>query len=553
MPNDIELARSAKLSPIAQIAQRAGLKRSELIPYGAHKAKISEKAFKRLENAPQGKLVLVTAISPTPAGEGKTTTTVGLADAFNLLGYKTVLALREPSLGPVFGVKGGAAGGGHAQVLPMDDINLHFTGDIAAVTAANNLLCAMADNHVYQGNAPELSRITFRRVLDMNDRALREMEIGLGGKTNGIPRSEGFMITAASEVMATLCLARDLPDLKERLGDIIAGYTSEGRPVTSRDLKADGAMALLLKDAILPNAVQTMGGSLCLMHGGPFANIAHGCNTLRATSLALRLGEIAVTEAGFGADLGAEKFFDIVCPAGGFSPSCAVIVASVRALKYNGGAPRESLKEENPAALEAGMSNLIAHVENIKKFGVPPVVALNRFSTDTPAELEAVKKACASKGVACALSEVYAKGGEGGTELAKEVLRALEAGSAFRTLYPHSLSLKEKTETIAKEIYGALAVKYSPKAESTLADAEKNGFGSLPVCVAKTQYSFSDDPTLLGRPRGFTLHISDAYVSAGAGFVVVQTGKILTMPGLPALPAACGMDIDEKGRISGLF
>jgi len=450
-------------------------------------------------------------------------------------------------------MKGGAAGGGKSQVVPMEDINLHFTGDIAAVTAANNLLCAMADNHVYQGNELGIDRIVIRRVLDSNDRNLREIQSGLGGPTNGIPRSDGFMITAASEIMAALCLSNDIIDLKNRLGKVIAGYTLGGQAVTARDLKADGAMALLLKDAVLPNAVQTLGGSLCLMHGGPFANIAHGCNSVRATSLALKLGEIAVTEAGFGADLGAEKFFDIKCRAAGFTPSCAVVVASVRALKYNGGLPKERLKEENLAALEKGMENLFGHIENIKKFGVTPVVALNYFGSDSDAELSTVKNACAAADVACAVSNVYEKGGSGGLELAKEVVRVLENAPRFAPLYPLSLTLKEKTEIIAKEIYGAGSVEYSSEAEQALAAAEKNGFGSLPVCVAKTQYSFSDDPTLLGRPKGFTLRVSQVRVSAGAGFVVVQTGKILTMPGLPKVPAACGMDIDATGKITGLF
>ena len=556
MLSDIEIARRADIRPITEIAAKVGITAEELVPYGKYKAKLPVELFDRVADRPDGKLILVTAITPTPAGEGKTTTTIGLGDALAILGKKTVLALREPSLGPVFGVKGGAAGGGYAQVIPMEDINLHFTGDIHAVTAANNLLCAMIDNHIHQGNALGIDprTVSFKRVLDINDRALRQTIVGLGGKTNGFAREDGFMISVASEVMAVLCLSADLDDLKARLARIVIGRKYDGSTVTAGELKADGAMAALLRDALDPNLVQTLGGVPTVMHGGPFANIAHGCNSVRATRLALKLGDYTVTEAGFGADLGAEKFFDIKCRAAGLRPDAAVIVASVRALKYSGGKPKDTLAIEDLDALKKGMANLGGHINNVKKYGVPVVVALNRFGSDTDAELKAVADYCASLGVRAELSEVFAKGGEGGIELAKAVIEAAESGKAdFAPIYPLELTLKEKINAVARNIYGADCAVFSALASKQLAELEADGFGNLPVCIAKTQYSFSDDPTLQGRPTGFELHVASARVSAGAGFVVVLTGDIMTMPGLPKVPAAENITVDGKGNISGLF
>ncbi len=556
MLSDIEIARRADIRPITEIAAKVGITADELVPYGKYKAKLPVELFERVADRPDGKLILVTAITPTPAGEGKTTTTIGLGDALAILGKKTVLALREPSLGPVFGVKGGAAGGGYAQVIPMEDINLHFTGDIHAVTAANNLLCAMIDNHIHQGNALGIDprTVSFKRVLDINDRALRQTIVGLGGKTNGFAREDGFMISVASEVMAVLCLSADLDDLKARLARIVIGRKYDGSTVTAGELKADGAMAALLRDALDPNLVQTLGGVPTVMHGGPFANIAHGCNSVRATRLALKLGDYTVTEAGFGADLGAEKFFDIKCRAAGLRPDAAVIVASVRALKYSGGKPKDTLAIEDLDALKKGMANLGGHINNVKKYGVPVVVALNRFGTDTDAELKAVADYCAELGVRAELSEVFAKGGEGGIELAKAVIEAAESGKAdFAPIYPLELTLKEKINAVARNIYGADCAVFSALASKQLAELEADGFGNLPVCIAKTQYSFSDDPTLQGRPTGFELHVASARVSAGAGFVVVLTGDIMTMPGLPKVPAAENITVDGKGNISGLF
>ena len=556
MLSDIEITRRADIRPITEIAAKVGITAEELVPYGKYKAKLPVELFERVADRPDGKLILVTAITPTPAGEGKTTTTIGLGDALAILGKKTVLALREPSLGPVFGVKGGAAGGGYAQVIPMEDINLHFTGDIHAVTAANNLLCAMIDNHIHQGNALGIDprTVSFKRVLDINDRALRQTIVGLGGKTNGFAREDGFMISVASEVMAVLCLSADLDDLKARLARIVIGRKYDGSTVTAGELKADGAMAALLRDALDPNLVQTLGGVPTVMHGGPFANIAHGCNSVRATRLALKLGDYTVTEAGFGADLGAEKFFDIKCRAAGLRPDAAVIVASVRALKYSGGKPKDTLAIEDLDALKKGMANLGGHINNVKKYGVPVVVALNRFGSDTDAELKAVADYCASLGVRAELSEVFAKGGEGGIELAKAVIEAAESGKAdFAPIYPLELTLKEKINAVARNIYGADCAVFSALASKQLAELEADGFGNLPVCIAKTQYSFSDDPTLQGRPTGFELHVASARVSAGAGFVVVLTGDIMTMPGLPKVPAAENITVDGKGNISGLF
>ncbi len=556
MKSDLAIAREAALAPITEIAERAGFLESEIEPYGKYKAKICGEAFARLAEEKDGKLILVTAVNPTPAGEGKTTTAVGLGDALSLIGKKTMIALREPSLGPVFGIKGGAAGGGYAQVVPMEDINLHFTGDIHAVTAANNLLCALIDNHIHQGNelGIDKDRVVFPRVLDMNDRALRSVTVGLGGEKNGVPRGDGFMISVASEVMAVLCLASDLADLKRRLGRIIVAYTTDGAPVTAAMLHADGAMTVLLKDALNPNLVQTLGKTPCLMHGGPFANIAHGCNSVRATRLALKVADYVVTEAGFGADLGAEKFMDIKCRLAGLKPDAVVLVASVRALKYNGGVPRESLKTPDPQALRRGLPNLAAHIENMKRFGVPVVVAVNRFETDSDAELNAVAEECRRLGAACALNEVFAKGGMGGIALAETLCGVLDSEpSRYKPLYESALPLREKIETLAREIYGAGSVEYSPEAAQKLDEAERMGFGGLPVCVAKTQYSLSDDPTLLCRPAGFALHVRNIRVCAGAGFVVVLTGDVMTMPGLPKLPAANSIDIDENGQVVGLF
>ena len=556
MLSDIEIAQNCTMLPIGKVAEKAGLLEDELEYYGKYKAKISDDAWKRLKDEPDGKLILVTAINPTPAGEGKTTTTVGLGEALNKMGKNAIIALREPSLGPVFGIKGGAAGGGYAQVVPMEDINLHFTGDMHAIGAANNLLCAMIDNHMQQGNALEIDprRIIFTRVVDMNDRALRNIIVGMGGSVNGVPREDHYMITVASEVMAILCLATSLSDLKKRCGDILVAYRYDGSPVFARDLKVDGAMCALLKDAIKPNLVQTLDGSTCLMHGGPFANIAHGCNSIVATRLALKLADYTITEAGFGADLGAEKFFDIKCRKAGFKPDCAVIAAPLRALQYTGGVPKEELNTENLNALKAGCVNLQKHIENIGKFHVPVVVAINRFPSDTDDEIEFLRHVCEDMGARYALSEVFTKGADGGIELAQMVMEEADSGkSQFQMLYPDEMPLKEKIETIAREIYGADGVTYSPSAEMSLKAIESLGYGNLPVCMAKTQYSLTDDPKKLGRPTGFNINIRTARVSAGAGFVVCETGKVMTMPGLPRTPSAFNIDVDADGKITGLF
>ena len=556
MLSDIEIAQGCQMRPITEVAAAAGLDAEDLELYGRYKAKLSADVWKKTADKPDGKLVLVTAINPTPAGEGKTTTTVGLGEALAKMGKKAMIALREPSLGPVFGIKGGAAGGGYAQVVPMEDINLHFTGDMHAITAANNLLCAMLDNHMQQGNVLGIDprRIVFTRVMDMNDRALRNITIGLGGKVNGVPREDHFMITVASEVMAILCLAKDLDDLKKRFGDILVAYTFAGKPVYARGLHAEGAMTALMRDAIKPNLVQTLEGTPALMHGGPFANIAHGCNSVQATRLAMKLADIAITEAGFGADLGAEKFMDIKCRKAGISPDCIVLVATVRALKYNGGVPKTELNTPNMGALERGICNLDAHLDNMKKFGVPVVVAINAFPTDTAEEMEFIRKHCAERGVRVALSEVFAKGGEGGEELAREVLTVLDEGKAdFHMLYEDELPLEEKIRRIAKEIYGADGVTFAPAAHKELANITDMGYGSLPVCIAKTQYSLSDDASLLGRPSQFVVSVRSARLAAGAGFVVVETGAVMTMPGLPKVPAAEKIDVDNAGVITGLF
>ena len=556
MLSDIEIAQGCQMRPITEVAAAAGLDAEDLELYGKYKAKLSADVWKKAADKPDGKLVLVTAINPTPAGEGKTTTTVGLGEALAKMGRKAMIALREPSLGPVFGIKGGAAGGGYAQVVPMEDINLHFTGDMHAITAANNLLCAMLDNHMQQGNVLGIDprRIVFTRVMDMNDRALRNITIGLGGKVNGVPREDHFMITVASEVMAILCLAKDLDDLKKRFGDILVAYTFAGKPVYARDLHAEGAMTALMRDAIKPNLVQTLEGTPALMHGGPFANIAHGCNSVQATRLAMKLADIAITEAGFGADLGAEKFMDIKCRKADISPDCIVLVATVRALKYNGGVPKTELNTPDMGALERGICNLDAHLDNMKKFGVPVVVAINAFPTDTAEEMEFIRKHCAERGVRVALSEVFAKGGEGGEELAREVLTVLDEGKAdFHMLYEDELPLEEKIRRIAKEIYGADGVTFAPAAHKELANITDMGYGSLPVCIAKTQYSLSDDASLLGRPSQFVVSVRSARLAAGAGFVVVETGAVMTMPGLPKVPAAEKIDVDNAGTITGLF
>jgi len=551
---DIEIAQGANMLPIDQVAAQAGIDRELLEHYGRVKAKIDTTPLRSCPR--KGKLILVTAINPTPAGEGKTTTSVGLADALSRLDKNVLLCLREPSLGPVFGVKGGAAGGGHAQVVPMEDINLHFTGDFHAIGAANNLLAALLDNHIQQGNALgiDVKKITWRRCVDMNDRQLRSIVDGLGGRMQGVPREDGFDITVASEIMAVLCLASDLKDLKERLSRIIVGYTYDDRPVTAADLKAQGAMAALLKDAIKPNLVQTLENTPALVHGGPFANIAHGCNSVSATDTALKLADYVVTEAGFGADLGAEKFLDIKCRAAGMDPSAVVIVATVKALKYNGGVPKGELGAENLEALEKGLPNLLKHVENITQvYGLPCVVAVNRFVNDTDAELALIRDRCRALGVNVALSEVWGRGGEGGVELAQEVLRLCGQPHQFRFAYELGLPLRDKIEAIVRRVYGGAGVSYSSAASRELDRLEAMGFGSLPVCMAKTQYSLSDDPGKLGRPEGFTVTVSKVRVSAGAGFVVVQTGDIMTMPGLPKVPAAEKIDVDENGVISGLF
>ena len=558
MLSDIEIAQNAKMLKIKDIAKELGIDEDELIPYGHYKAKISQECINRLENKEDGKLILVTAINPTPAGEGKTTTSVGLAEGMYKLGKKAVLALREPSLGPVFGIKGGAAGGGYAQVVPMEDINLHFTGDMHAITSANNLLCALIDNHIQQGNVLGIDprRIQIKRCLDMNDRALRNCIIGLGGKVNGVPREDHFQITVASEIMAILCLADDLVDLKERLARILVAYTYDGKPVYASDVEAVGAMTALLKDAINPNLVQTLENTPAIIHGGPFANIAHGCNSVRATKLAMKLGDYAITEAGFGSDLGAEKFFDIKCRYAGLKPSCTVIVATIRALKYNGGVPKTELTSENTEALKKGIVNLGAHIENMRKYGVPAVVAINHFYTDTDAEIAIVREYCEKMGAKVAFSDVFLKGGEGGIELANAVIDTInenEGKTNFAPLYDEKLSIKEKLDIIAKEIYRADGVNYTTAAEKAIKEIEAIGFDKLPVCVAKTQYSLSDDPTKLGCPGNFTITVRDVKLSAGAGFVVALTGDIMTMPGLPKVPAANKIDVNADGEISGLF
>ena len=555
MKKDVEIAQEAKMLPITEVAKVLDIPSDELEQYGKYKAKLSYSYIKENMNREDGKLVLVTAINPTPAGEGKTTTNVGLSMALSRLGKKTVTTLREPSLGPCFGVKGGAAGGGYSQVVPMDDINLHFTGDFHAITSAHSLLAALLDNHIHQGNKLGIvtKRIVWKRVVDMNDRALRNFVIGLGGKVDGVTRENGFDITVASEIMAILCLASDLDDLKERLSKMVVAYNYEGEAVTAGDLEATGAMALLLKDAIKPNLVQTLDNTPAFIHGGPFANIAHGCNSVVATKTALKLGDYVITEAGFGADLGAEKFFDIKCRYAGLKPDCVVIVATVRALKMNGGVAKDNLAEENLDALRAGSSNLIRHIENVAKFGVPSVVAINRFPTDTDAELELLDKICEEYGVKVVLSEVFAKGAEGGMDLAEEVVRICEEGKAdFKPLYDLDLSIEEKMEKIAKEIYRADGVDFTPAAKKQIKELTKLGYDKLPICVAKTQYSFSDDATLLGAPTGFTITVRELRVSAGAGFIVALTGSIMTMPGLPKVPAANGMDILSDGTIIGL-
>lgn len=556
MLTDIEIAQQAEMLEIKEIAAKLNIAEEEIEPYGHYKAKLSQKLVDRTACDPDGKLVLVTAINPTPAGEGKTTTSVGLAEGMNKLGKRTCLALREPSLGPVFGIKGGAAGGGYAQVVPMEDINLHFTGDMHAITAANNLLCAMLDNHIQQGNelGIDTRRILFKRCLDMNDRALRNCVVGMGGKIDGVPREDHFQITVASEIMAILCLAADLPDLKKRLGNVLVAYTLDNKPVFARDLKAVGAMTALLKDAINPNLVQTLENNPAIIHGGPFANIAHGCNSVRATKLAMKLADYTITEAGFGSDLGAEKFFDIKCRFAGLKPDCVVVVATIRALKYNGGIPKAELSAENVDALKKGIVNLGVHIENMKKFGVPVVVAINHFAADTEAEIAVVKEYCESKGVKAAFSDVFMKGGEGALDLAKAVIETAEnEKSDFKPLYDTELSVKEKLNIIAKEIYRADGVVFTAKAEKALKEIESLGLDKVPVCVAKTQYSLSDDPSKLGKPEGFSITVSDIRASSGAGFVVAYTGDIMTMPGLPKIPAANNIDVDDKGAITGLF
>ena len=559
MLTDIEIAQQAELLPIRNIAEKIEIQEDDLEYYGKYKAKLSEALFKKLERKPNGKLILVTAVNPTPAGEGKTTVSVGLAQAMTRLGKKTMLALREPSLGPVFGIKGGAAGGGYSQVLPMEDINLHFTGDMHAITAANNLLCAMIDNHMQQGNQLQIDqrRILFKRCMDMNDRALRYTVVGMGGKTNGVPREDSLQITVASEIMAILCLASDLADLKERIGNILVAYNTRNEPVFARDLGAQGAMTALLKDALKPNLVQTLEQTPAFIHGGPFANIAHGCNSLRATKLALKLGDYCVTEAGFGSDLGAEKFFDIKCRFGKLKPACVVLVATIRAMKYNGGVKKEDLTKENLWALEKGMVNLQTHIENMHKFHLPVVVAINRFYSDTEEEIALMQNFCKKMGVDCALCEVFAKGGEGGLELAKRVCETIdmcsEAESEFRPLYDEMLPIKEKIRIIATEIYRADDVVYTAQAEKAIKEIEGLGFGNIPVCIAKTQYSLSDNPALLGKPKHFSITVRDLRLSSGAGFVVALTGDIMTMPGLPKEPAALRIDCDNNGCITGLF
>ena len=556
MLSDIEIAQQVKMLPVTEIAEKLGIDREDLELYGKYKAKLSYDLIRKVEDRKPGKLVLVTAITPTPAGEGKSTTTVGLAQGLQKIGKKVIVALREPSLGPCFGIKGGAAGGGYSQVVPMEDINLHFTGDFHAITSAHMLLSAMLDNSIQQGNPLNIDprRIIWKRVVDMNDRALRNIVIGLGGKAHGVPREDGFDITVASEVMAILCLASNLHDLKERLKRIVVAYNYDGKPVTAEDLHAAGAMAALLKDAVKPNLVQTLEHVPAIIHGGPFANIAHGCNSVMATRTALRLADFTITEAGFGADLGAEKFFDIKCRQAGLDPDACVLVATVRALKMHGGVAKADLKEPNVEAVKKGLPNLGKHIENIFKFGVPVVVAINIFAQDTKEELQAVYDFCAGMGVNVALSDVFAKGGEGGVELAKEVVALAESGMArFKPIYPENMSLREKVATIVKEVYGGDRVEFQTKAAQALDQYEKEGYGNLPVCMAKTQYSLSDDPALLGAPSGFTVNVKNAKISAGAGFIVIYTGDIMTMPGLPKKPAAESIDVTDEGKISGLF
>lgn len=556
MKSDIEIAQEAVMQPIKEVAAAYGIGEDDLELYGKYKAKLTDELWEQVKDRPNGKLVLVTAINPTPAGEGKTTTTVGLGEAFGKMGKKAIIALREPSLGPCFGVKGGAAGGGYAQVVPMEDLNLHFTGDFHAITSANNLLAALLDNHIQQGNALGIDprQIQWKRCVDMNDRVLRNIVVGLGAKGDGMVREDHFVITVASEIMAILCLADNMEDLKNRLGKIIVAYNFAGEPVTAEQLHAVGSMAALLKEALKPNLIQTLEHTGALVHGGPFANIAHGCNSVRATKTALKLADVVVTEAGFGADLGAEKFLDIKCRKAGLKPDAVVLVATVRALKYNGGVPKDQLSAQNLEALEKGIVNLEKHIENLQKFGVPVVVTLNSFISDTEAEYAYIKKFCEDRGCEFALSEVWAKGGEGGIALAEKVMETLEnKPTQYHVLYPDEMSLKDKINTIAKEIYGADGASFAPAAAKALKRIEDMGFGNLPVCMAKTQYSLSDDQTKLGRPAGFTINVRDAYVSAGAGFVVALTGSIMTMPGLPKKPAADSIDVDENGKITGLF
>ncbi|MBR1663438.1 MAG: formate--tetrahydrofolate ligase [Ruminococcus sp.] len=556
MLSDIEIAKQAKMKRIGEIASKLGISEEDYEPYGHYKAKLSESLYVKTKDKPDGRLILVTAINPTPAGEGKTTISVGLEESMSKIGKKAILALREPSLGPVFGIKGGAAGGGYAQVVPMEDINLHFTGDMHAITAANNLLCAIADNSMHQGNPLNIDqrRVLFKRCLDMNDRALRDVIVGLGSKVNGIPRQDGFQITVASEIMAILCLSNDLADLKARLERILVAYTFDNKPVYAKDLGCCGAMTALLRDALKPNLVQTLENNPALIHGGPFANIAHGCNSVRATKLALKLADYVITEAGFGSDLGAEKFFDIKCRFAGLKPDCVVLVATIRALKYNGGVPKTELTAENIDALEKGIVNLRTHIENMQKFGVPVVVAINRFASDTEGEIEVIKRVCGEMGVEVSLAEIFAKGGEGGTDLAQKVVSTIEnKPSAYKPLYDEKLPVKEKIETLAREIYRADGVVYTAQAEKALKEIEALGRTDVPICVAKTQYSLSDDPTKLGKPENFKITVRDMKLSSGAGFIVVYTGDIMTMPGLPKVPAAFSIDCDNEGNISGLF
>lgn len=556
MKSDIQIAQEANLKHIREVAEQLSIPEEDLEYYGNYKAKLSDDLWDKIKDRPDGKLILVTAINPTPAGEGKTTTTVGLGQALGRMKVKSVIALREPSLGPCFGIKGGAAGGGYAQVVPMEDLNLHFTGDFHAITAANNLLAAMLDNHIHQGNQLNIdpNQVVWKRCLDINDRVLRNIVVGLGRKADGVVREDHFVITVASEIMAVLCLAENMEDLKERLGRMVVAYTYDGKPVFARDLKAVGAMAALLKDALKPNLIQTLENTPAIVHGGPFANIAHGCNSIRATKMALKLADVVVTEAGFGADLGAEKFLDIKCRAAGINPDAVVLVATVRALKYNGGVPKTELSMENMDALKKGIVNLEKHIENLQKFGVPVVVALNRFTTDTAEEIEYVKRYCEERNCEFSVCEVWEKGGAGGIDLAEKLLKTMkEKRSNYKPLYELNLSIKDKIETIAREIYGAERVTYDPAADSAIKRLEELGYGNLPICMAKTQYSLSDDPTKLGRPAGFTINIREVYVSAGAGFVVAITGTMMTMPGLPKVPAAENIDVDKEGRIIGLF